>query len=61
MNSVKESVISMINKLPDDTTLDDIMEHLYIEQKILKGQEQLRTGNCYTHEEAKESMKKRLK
>ncbi len=58
MRSVKQTVISMIQKMPDDATLEDIFEHLYIEQKILKAQEQLRSGNFYTHEQAKELIKK---
>ena len=61
MPSTKETVISLLKKLPKDSTLEDIMEHLYVKQKILKGQNQLKNGHFYTHEEAKEIMKKWLK
>lgn len=61
MSTTKETVISLVKKLPDNSTLEDIMEHLYVKQKILKGQEQLETGQFYTHEEAKEIMKEWLK
>lgn len=61
MAIIKENVISLIKKLPNNSTLEDIMEHLYVKQKILKGQKQLETGQFYTHEEAKEIMKKWLK
>ncbi len=61
MQNMKEAVISLVNKLPDDSTLEDIMEHLYVKQKILKGQKQLHNGQFYTHEEAKEIMKEWLK
>lgn len=54
MKAIKDVVISLIKKLPDNTTIDDIMEQLYVKQKVLKGQEQLREGNFYTHKEAKE-------
>ena len=57
MQTVKESVISMLKELPDESTLEDIMEFLYVRQKILKGQKQLENGQFYTHEEAKEIMK----
>lgn len=61
MSTIKEAVISLVKKLPEDSTLEDIMEHLYVKQKILKGQKQLETGQFYTHEEAKEIMKEWLK
>ena len=61
MQAIKENVISLIKNLPDDSTLDDIMEQLYVKQKILKGQKQLESGQFYTHEEAKSMMKEWLK
>jgi len=59
--TTKEAVISLVKKLPENSTLEDIMEHLYVKQKILKGQKQLETGHFYTHEEAKEIMEEWLK
>lgn len=60
MSQVKDSVIAMVRSLPDDVTIEDIMERLYVEQKILKGQQQLREGKFHTHEEAKAILKKWL-
>lgn len=61
MLSTKQAVISLVKKLPESSTLEDIMEHLYVKQKILKGQKQLLEGKYYTHKQAKETMKKWLK
>ena len=61
MLTIKKDVISLVEKLPENSTLEDIMEHLYVKQKILKGQKQLKEGHFYTHEEAKEIMGKWLK
>ena len=61
MPTIKEGVISLVKEMPDNSTLEDIMEHLYVKQKILKGQKQLETGQFYTHEEAKEIMREWLK
>lgn len=61
MPTIKESVMSMVKDMPENATLEDIMESLYVKQKILKGQKQLETGQFYTHEEAKEIMKEWLK
>jgi len=60
MATIKESVISMLKDMPENVSLEDIMEHLYVKQKILKGQKQLESGQFYTHEEAKEIMAKWL-
>ena len=57
-NSVKEEVISLLRELPDDITLDEIMYHLYVKQKIIKGLKDIEDGNTYTHEEVKEMAKK---
>ncbi len=57
-NSVKEEVISLLHELPDDITLDEIMHHLYVKQKIIKGLKDIVDGNTYTHEEVKEMAKK---
>lgn len=61
MLTTKQEVISLVEKLPENSTLEDIMEHLYVKQKILKGQKQLETGQFYNHEEAKEIMEAWLK
>ncbi|HKZ57279.1 MAG TPA: hypothetical protein VJ024_06220 [Thermodesulfovibrionales bacterium] len=60
MATIKETVISMLKDMPENVSLEDIMEHLYVKQKILKGQKQLESGQFYTHEEAKEIMAKWL-
>lgn len=61
MSTIKESVISIVKEMPENVTLEDIMESLYVKQKIIKGQSQLESGQFYTHEEAKELLKEWLK
>ncbi|HLF87109.1 MAG TPA: hypothetical protein VI584_08500 [Nitrospiria bacterium] len=61
MATIKDSIMSMLKDMPENATLEDIMETLYVKQKILKGQKQLETGQFYTHEEAKEILKEWLK
>lgn len=57
-NSVKEEVISLVKELPDDITLDEIMYHLYVKQKIIRGLKDIEDGKTYTLEEVKEMAKK---
>ncbi len=61
MATVKDAVISLVRELPDDVSIDEIMYHLYVKQKILRGKQQLETGQSHPHEEVKELAKKWLK
>ncbi len=61
MSTIKEEVISLVKKMPENTTMEDIMEQIYVKQKILKGQNQLESGQFYTHDEAKAIMREWLK
>lgn len=61
MATLRDEVVELVKKLPEDTTIDDIMEHLYVKQKILKGQKQLENGEFYTHEEARKIISEWLK
>ena len=57
-HSLKEEVISLLNKLPEDVTLEEIMHHLYVKRKIIKGKEDLKQGNSYSQKEIEEMAKK---
>ncbi len=61
MSTIKESVISLLKDLPDDVDMEEIMYHLYVKQKILRGKEQLAQGKTHTHEEVKEMARKWVK
>ena len=61
MATDKENIISMLRELPDDISLDEIIEAIYVRQKILKGLKDSEEGNLYTHEEAKKILEKGLK
>ena len=60
-NSLKKEVISLIEELPDDVTLDDIIYHLYVKQKLLKAKEDIAQGRTYPHEQVKKMAEKWLK
>lgn len=58
--TTKEAVIRLIQGLPDDTTLSDIMAELYFRQKVDKGRAQLRRGQGIPHAKVKSRLKKWL-
>jgi predicted transcriptional regulator len=58
MQSVKEEAIQLIRRLPDDTTLEDIQYHLYVQQKVQRGMQDVEEGRVYTQEEVEKRMKR---
>ncbi len=58
MATEKENVMQMINELPDDITLEDIMYHLYAREKIIRGLKDADEGKKVSNEKAKEVIEK---
>jgi predicted transcriptional regulator len=58
MESAKEEAIQLIRRLPDDTTLEDIQYHLYVQQKVQRGMQDAEEGRVYTQEEVEKRMKR---
>jgi len=59
-SNLKEEIIDLIRKLPEDATIDDVMYHLYVKKKILAGLKDLEQGKVIPHEQVMENVKKRL-
>jgi len=57
--NIKEEVIKFIKNLPKDTTLEDIQYHLFVKQKLLRAESQIREGKTYPHDEVMERAKKK--
>ena len=55
--SIKDEVISLIKKLPDDISLDEIMYYLYVKQQISEGLQDIEKGKVHSLEEIKEMSK----
>ena len=55
---VKQDVIEGIRTLPDNSTWDDIMYFLYVNQKIEKGLSDIEKGAVYSLSEARELLRK---
>lgn len=39
MSTVKNKVSELLKKLPDDCTLEDVQYHLYVLEKVRRGEE----------------------
>lgn len=58
--TVKEQVIEAINRMPDDSTIDDIGYELYVIETVQKGLDELDRGDYLTHAQAREKLEKWL-
>ena len=56
MKTAKDEVRALLEKLPDDTSLNDIQYHIYVRQKIERGLEAIRKGNVVSQEEIERRM-----
>jgi len=57
---VKEQVIHMIQSLPEDATVDDIMSELYFKLQVDAGLRELDEGKGIPHEEVQKRMSRWL-
>ena len=61
MQTAKQDVRNLLDNLPDDSTVEDIQYHLYVLEKIRRGQDDIRNGRHYTVDQAKAYLQKWLK
>ena len=59
--TVKDVVRQVIDTLPDESTIDDIIHALYINAKFNHGESEIREGKGIPHEEAKKKLQKWVK
>lgn len=50
---MRDKVLSMIQRLPPDVTIEEIMEKLYLLAKVERGLRQIDAGQGVSHEQAK--------
>ncbi len=59
--TAKEMVQRVIERLPEESSYDDIQYHLYVLQCIEEGEKDIENGNVLTHEEVEGRLAKWLK
>jgi hypothetical protein len=57
----KTQLISSLDILPDNLTIEQVIDHLVFVDKVQKGVYDSNNGKIYTVDEAKEKLKKWLK
>ena len=61
MAAVKEIARQVIDALPDDVSMDDIIQALYVREKFERGLRQVRDGDGIPHEDVKRQMQKQAR
>ena len=60
MTPAKDEVISLLKRLPDDASLEDIQYHLYVIEKVRNGLESIEKEGGLTQEQVEERLSKWL-
>ena len=56
--NVKDRVRRAIEEMPDDVSFEDVIERIFILQKVERGRQQIAAGEGIPHEEARRQMKR---
>ncbi len=60
MSAIKDEVSSLLERLPDNTTIEDIQYHLYVMEKVRNGLESIERDGGLTHQQVEERLSKWL-
>jgi len=56
---VKETVRALLDRLPDNCSLDDVLYHLYVIQSIENGLADAEAGRTIPHEEVRRRLREK--
>lgn len=55
----KETVKAVLDQLPDDCSLDDVLYHLYVVRAVAQGRAEVQTGHTLSHEQVAEELRRK--
>jgi predicted transcriptional regulator len=55
----KQTVQQILDRLPDDCTIDDVLYHLYVVRSVERGLAEADAGKTIPHEQVVEDLRKR--
>ncbi len=53
----KETVRALLDRLPDNCSLDEVLYHLYVLDEVAKGQADAKAGRTLTHAQVAEQLR----
>lgn len=60
MNTAKDEVRKMLERIPDNASFEDIQYHIYVREKIEDGLRDIEDGNIVSHNDIETRMNKWL-
>ena len=57
--TTKETVLAVLNRLPDDCTLDDVQYQLYVTQAVAAGMADAEAGRTIPHEQVEAELRRK--
>ena len=55
----KQAVRELLDRIPDDCTLDDVLYHLYVVRAVESGQADVAAGRTLPHHQVAEELRKK--
>ena len=56
MKTAKDEVRELLEKMPEEASLEDIQYHIYVRQKVRKGLEAENQGRLISHDDVEKRM-----
>lgn len=56
MATAKEEVLKMLQRLPDESSFEDIQYHIYVREKVARGLKDAQEGRVLSQEEIERRM-----
>ena len=57
--TTKETVLAVLERLPDDCTLEDVQYQLYVNQAIVNGHADIIAGRVVPHEQVEAELRRK--
>jgi predicted transcriptional regulator len=57
--TAKDTVRQLLDRLPDDCSLDDVQYHLYVVQAVARGDADARAGRVIPHEQVEAELRRK--
>ncbi len=58
MSAIKEEVVSLLDRLPEDASIEDVQYHLYVVEKVRNGLASAKSDGTLTQKQAEERLEK---
>ncbi len=57
--TTKETVRALLERLPDDCSIDDVLYHLYVVQAVARGDADVAAGRTVPHEQVDAELRRK--